>query len=62
MMYFLLGLIIGLLLNPTRQKLQLVDAEIEKLMDKETKSEFFEPMSDKDKFISASNIEQQING
>lgn len=53
------GIVIGLLLNPIKQKI-IVEVENHKKTQEQGKAQFYEPMSDKEKFEKSGNLDELL--
>lgn len=58
MIYFILGIIVGLLINPTKEKITKYMETINK--DDWGKSQFIEPISLEEKFKKSKNIDEML--
>lgn len=61
MIYFILGAIIGLLINPAKEKIIRILHEYKEREENKETAEFYEPLSQKEKFEQAKNVNQLLD-
>ena len=61
MVLFALGLIVGLLLNPAKQKAFKILHEYQKEIENKGETKFFEPITEKEKWENAKSVDDLLD-